>query len=132
MKQLLAGISHVHSQGILHRDITTLNILVDNRGILKIADFGLCTFSISKPSVPLTSRVGTLWYRAPELLIGSCFYGIEVDLWSIGCVLGELFNGKGILQGMNEIDQLHEIFKLCGSPSDDYWRKYNSSNAAIL
>ncbi|CAN4107584.1 unnamed protein product [Withania somnifera] len=98
MKQLLDGINHVHSRGIIHRDITTLNLLVDNYGIQKIADFGLSKFSRSKPSVPLTSRVGTLRYRPPELLIGSCFYGVEVDLWSIGCVLGELFNGKAILQ----------------------------------
>ncbi|KAH0673350.1 hypothetical protein KY284_024437 [Solanum tuberosum] len=69
-------------------------------GLIITSDFGLSTLSKSKLNVPLTSCIGTLWYRAPELLIGSCFYGIEVDLWSIGCVLGELFNGNGILQAI--------------------------------
>ncbi|XP_027773155.1 probable serine/threonine-protein kinase At1g09600 [Solanum pennellii] len=105
LKQLLNGISHVHSRGILHRDITTSNLLLDNRGILKIADFGLSTLSKSKLNVLLTSCIGTLWYRAPELLIGSCFYGIEMDLWSIGCVLGELFNGEEFCKLITKLKQ---------------------------
>ncbi|MCD7448518.1 Cyclin-dependent kinase 12 [Datura stramonium] len=81
MNQLLKGLDHCHSRGILHRDVTTSNLLVNKEGILKIADFAKSTFFDPEQSIPLTSRIVTLWYRPPELLLGSNSYGIGVDLW---------------------------------------------------
>ncbi|GMJ13068.1 hypothetical protein like AT1G53050 [Hibiscus trionum] len=123
MQQLLSGLDHCHSHGVLHRDIKGSNLLIDSNGILKIADFGLAIHFDPHNSVPLTSRVVTLWYRPPELLLGATHYGVAVDLWSAGCILGELYSGKPILPGKTEVEQLHKIFKLCGSPTDEYWRR---------
>ncbi|XP_041006170.1 probable serine/threonine-protein kinase At1g54610 isoform X2 [Juglans microcarpa x Juglans regia] len=132
MQQLLSGLDHCHSHGVLHRDIKGSNLLLDNRGILKIADFGLATSYDPHHSVPLTSRVVTLWYRPPELLLGASHYGVAVDLWSTGCILGELYTGKPILPGKTEVEQLHKIFKLCGSPTEDYGRKLRLPNSAFF
>ncbi|KAG8383426.1 hypothetical protein BUALT_Bualt04G0012000 [Buddleja alternifolia] len=123
MQQLLAGLQHCHDRGILHRDIKGSNLLIDENGVLKIADFGLANSYQNEPKRPMTSRVVTLWYRAPELLLGSTDYGVGIDLWSAGCLLAEMFVGRPIMPGRNEIEQLHKIFKLCGSPSEDYWKK---------
>ncbi|CAA0396192.1 unnamed protein product [Arabidopsis thaliana] len=123
MRQLLRGLDHCHTNHVLHRDMKSSNLLINGDGVLKIADFGLATFFDPHNSVPLTTHVATLWYRPPELLLGASHYGVGVDLWSTGCVIGELYAGKPILPGKNETDQLHKIFKLCGSPSDDYWTK---------
>ncbi|CAI9117116.1 OLC1v1018453C1 [Oldenlandia corymbosa var. corymbosa] len=123
MQQLFRGLEHCHNRGILHRDIKGSNLLVDNNGILKIADFGLATFFQPNQEEPLTSRVVTLWYRAPELLLGATQYGVPIDMWSAGCILAELFFGKPIMPGRTEVEQMHKIFKLCGSPSEEYWQK---------
>ncbi|XP_073158945.1 probable serine/threonine-protein kinase At1g54610 [Henckelia pumila] len=132
MQQLLRGLDHCHSRGILHRDIKGSNLLIDNNGILKIADFGLASFFDPRQSQPLTSRVVTLWYRPPELLLGATHYGTAVDLWSTGCILAELYAGKPIMPGRTEVEQLHKIFKLCGSPSEEYWRKSKLPHATIF
>ncbi|KAJ8568130.1 hypothetical protein K7X08_020852 [Anisodus acutangulus] len=99
----------------------------------KIADFGLSTTLFGPElGIPLTRKIVTIWYRPPELLLKSYYYVFGVELWGVGCVLGELFTGKPIMSGINEIEQLFKIFNLCGSPSDDYWKNCKSPKASIF
>ncbi|KAJ8452303.1 hypothetical protein Cgig2_006108 [Carnegiea gigantea] len=114
------------------KDIKGSNLLVNNEGILKVADFGLANFCSTSHRQPLTSRVVTLWYRPPELLLGATDYGPSVDLWSVGCVFAEVLLGKSLLRGRTEVEQLHKIFKLCGSPPDEYWKKSKLPHATLF
>lgn len=103
MQQLLSGLEHCHKRNVLHRDIKGSNLLLDNGGILKIADFGLATVFNPNHKHPMTSRVVTLWYRPPELLLGATDYSVGIDLWSAGCILAELLAGKPIMPGRTEV-----------------------------
>ncbi|KAK7391930.1 hypothetical protein VNO78_20354 [Psophocarpus tetragonolobus] len=132
MHQLLSGLEHCHSRNVLHRDIKGSNLLINNEGILKIGDFGLASFFDPNRRQSMTNRVVTLWYRPLELLLGATEYGAAIDLWSVGCILGELLAGKPILPGRTEVEQLHKIYKLCGSPSDEYWKKSKMPNATLF
>lgn len=131
MHQLLSGLQHCHDRGILHRDIKGSNLLIDKNGMLQIADFGLANYYSPNQDQPLTNRVVTLWYRAPELLLGSTDYGVGIDLWSVGCLLAEMFKGIPIMPGRTEVEQLHRVFRLCGTPSQEYWRKLKLSTTFV-
>ncbi|KAK0711568.1 kinase-like domain-containing protein [Lasiosphaeris hirsuta] len=119
--QLASGVAYLHDNCILHRDLKTSNLLLNNRGQLKVADFGMARYVGDPPPAKLTQLVVTLWYRAPELLLGATRYTSAIDLWSVGCIFGELLTRDPLLQGKNEVDELTRIFALCGLPSDETW-----------
>ena len=121
MKQLFQGLHYCHTNNILHRDIKGSNLLINNKGILKLADFGLARSYTAEGAHPLTNRVITLWYRPPELLLGARKYSPAVDMWSAGCILAELIHGRPIMPGKSEMDQLKLIFELCGTPTPENW-----------
>ncbi|CAA2982596.1 cyclin-dependent kinase C-2-like [Olea europaea subsp. europaea] len=121
MRQLLTGLHYCHVNQVLHRDIKGSNLLIDNEGNLKLADFGLARSFSSDHNANLTNRVITLWYRPPELLLGATKYGPAVDMWSVGCIFAELLHGKPIFPGKDEPEQLNKIFELCGAPNEDIW-----------
>jgi len=118
--QLTSGIAYLHDNWILHRDLKTSNLLLNNRGQLKIADFGMARY-VGDPTPKLTQLVVTLWYRAPELLLGTKIYNAAVDMWSVGCIFGEMLTREPLLQGKNEVDQVSHIFELCGVPTEETW-----------
>ncbi|MGH0147037.1 UNVERIFIED_CONTAM: hypothetical protein FKN15_060857 [Acipenser sinensis] len=128
MIQLLRGTRHLHDNWILHRDLKTSNLLLSHKGILKIGDFGLAR-EYGSPLKPYTPVVVTLWYRAPELLLGAKEYSTAIDMWSLGCIFGELLTQKPLFPGKSEIDQINKIFKDLGSPSEKIWPGYNEMPA---
>lgn len=107
--QLGSAVEFLHDHWILHRDLKTSNILMNNRGEIKIADFGMARFCGDPPPNNLTQLVVTLWYRSPELLLGTITYASAIDMWSIGCIFGELLTKNPLLQGKNEVDQLSKV-----------------------
>ncbi|KAG4909303.1 hypothetical protein JHK87_055419 [Glycine soja] len=121
MRQLLTGLHYCHVNQVLHRDIKGSNLLIDNEGNLKLADFGLARSFSNEHNANLTNRVITLWYRPPELLLGTTRYGPAVDMWSVGCIFAELLHGKPIFPGKDEPEQLNKIFELCGAPDEVNW-----------
>ncbi|XP_028651224.2 cyclin-dependent kinase 1 [Erpetoichthys calabaricus] len=118
--QICQGIVFCHSRRVLHRDLKPQNLLIDNKGVIKLADFGLArAFGI--PVRVYTHEVVTLWYRAPEVLLGSARYSTPVDVWSIGTIFAELATKKPLFHGDSEIDQLFRIFRTLGTPNNDVW-----------
>ena len=120
MLQLLEGLKYLHSNYVIHRDLKVSNLLLTDKGCLKIADFGLARL-IGQPMKPLTPKVVTLWYRAPELLLGGLSYDSSLDMWSVGCIFGELLLNKPLLPGKSESNQIELIANLIGSPNDSIW-----------
>ena len=125
MKQLLQGLHYCHTKNVLHRDLKASNLLINNAGLLKLADFGLArpyrqeSGGGGAREREFTNRVITLWYRPPELLLGATRYGPEVDLWSVGCIFAELLLGRPLFPGADEAQQLDKITRLLGTPTEE-------------
>ncbi|KAL7536434.1 hypothetical protein ACHAXR_009917 [Thalassiosira sp. AJA248-18] len=129
MHQILSAMAHVHERWFIHRDIKTSNILVHKTGRIALCDFGLAR-KYELPARKMTQMVVTLWYRSPELLFGESIYGPEIDMWSIGCIFGELLIKDAIIKGTGELDQIQKTFKLLGTPTDADWPEFSSLPSA--
>jgi len=122
--QSLKALKYMHSAELLHRDMKPSNLLLNSDCLMKVADFGLAR-SLLKPfddleaNPVLTDYVATRWYRAPEILLGSTRYGKAVDMWSLGCIFGEMLGGKPVFQGSSTLNQLEKICEAVGRPSAD-------------
>jgi len=120
LRQVLEGIAYCHQHRVLHRDLKPQNLLVNSKGEIKLADFGLArVFGV--PVSTYTHEVVTLWYRAPEILLGSQSYTESVDTWSLGCIFSEMMTWRPLFPGDSEIDQLFRIFRSLGTPTEDSW-----------
>ncbi|CAB4394470.1 unnamed protein product [Rhizophagus irregularis] len=120
MYQLLKGIAFCHEHRVLHRDLKPQNLLINKRGELKLADFGLArAFGI--PVRSYSHEVVTLWYRAPDVLMGSRQYSTSIDVWSAGCIFAEMASGRPLFPGSSIKDQLLRIFKVLGTPTEETW-----------
>ncbi|XP_068065557.1 cyclin-dependent kinase 3 isoform X1 [Anomalospiza imberbis] len=118
--QLLQGVSFCHSHRVIHRDLKPQNLLINEAGAIKLADFGLAR-AFGVPLRTYTHEVVTLWYRAPEILLGCRYYSTPVDIWSIGCIFAEMMTRKALFPGDSEIDQLFQIFRILGTPTEVTW-----------
>jgi serine/threonine protein kinase len=118
--QMVRGIEHCHAHRMLHRDMKPQNILIDRHGALKLADFGLArAFGI--PLRAYTHEVVTLWYRAPEVLLGQQQYSTPVDMWAVGAIFAEMLAKAPLFPGDSEIDELYRIFRVLGTPNEQVW-----------
>lgn len=123
--QVLKGLKYLHANFIVHRDLKVSNLLMTDKGCVKIADFGLARY-FGLPLEPMTPKVVTLWYRAPELLLNSKSHSTAIDMWSAGCILGELLAHAPLLPGKSEINQLELVIDLLGTPNDAIWPGFSS------
>ncbi|KAK3313537.1 kinase-like domain-containing protein [Apodospora peruviana] len=120
MYQLLKGIDFCHKNRVLHRDLKPQNLLINSKGSLKLGDFGLArAFGI--PVNTFSNEVVTLWYRAPDVLLGSRTYNTSIDIWSAGCIMAEMYTGRPLFPGTTNEDQIVRIFRIMGTPTANTW-----------
>ncbi|XP_062969701.1 cyclin-dependent kinase 18 isoform X4 [Cynocephalus volans] len=120
MFQLLRGLSYCHRRKILHRDLKPQNLLINERGELKLADFGLARAK-SVPTKTYSNEVVTLWYRPPDVLLGSTEYSTPIDMWGVGCIHYEMATGRPLFPGSTVKEELYLIFRLLGTPTEETW-----------
>uniref|UniRef100_A0A8C5ESN2 cyclin-dependent kinase n=1 Tax=Gouania willdenowi TaxID=441366 RepID=A0A8C5ESN2_GOUWI len=118
--QILRGLSYCHKRKVLHRDLKPQNLLINEKGELKLADFGLARAK-SVPTKTYSNEVVTLWYRPPDVLLGSSEYSTQIDMWGVGCIFYEMAAGRPLFPGSTVEDELHLIFRLLGTPTEDNW-----------
>ncbi|KAG7281037.1 hypothetical protein CRUP_016669 [Coryphaenoides rupestris] len=118
--QILRGLAYCHRRKVLHRDLKPQNLLINDRGELKLADFGLARAK-SVPTKTYSNEVVTLWYRPPDVLLGSSEYSTQIDMWGVGCIFYEMAAGRPLFPGSTVEDELHLIFRLLGTPTEDTW-----------
>ncbi|XP_028304820.1 mitogen-activated protein kinase 12 [Gouania willdenowi] len=123
--QMLKGLQYIHSVGIIHRDLKPGNLAINQECELKILDFGLARQADSE----MTGYVVTRWYRAPEVILSWMHYTQTVDIWSVGCIMAEMLQGKPLFKGSDHLDQLTEIMKLTGTPAQEFISKLQSEDA---
>ncbi|XP_068964234.1 cyclin-dependent kinase 16 isoform X2 [Petaurus breviceps papuanus] len=124
--QLLRGLAYCHRQKVLHRDLKPQNLLINERGELKLADFGLARAK-SIPTKTYSNEVVTLWYRPPDILLGSTDYSTQIDMWGVGCICYEMATGRPLFPGSTVEEQLHFIFRILGTPTEETWPGISSN-----
>eukprot|EP00118_Oscarella_pearsei_P010609 m.66109 g.66109 ORF g.66109 m.66109 type:complete len:339 (+) comp35364_c0_seq12:33-1049(+) len=118
---LLKGVAYCHQNSIMHRDLKPANLLISSSGHLKLADFGLARVFSNEGDRLYSHQVATRWYRAPELLFGARKYDAGVDLWAVGCILGEMLNNSPLFPGEHDIEQLCCVLRVLGTPTEETW-----------
>ncbi|XP_054461319.1 cyclin-dependent kinase 16 isoform X5 [Anoplopoma fimbria] len=132
--QLLRGLSYCHRRKVLHRDLKPQNLLINERGELKLADFGELNGLARAKSIPTktySNEVVTLWYRPPDILLGSTNYSTHIDMWGVGCIFYEMMTGRPLFPGSTVEEELHFIFKLLGTPTEQSWSGISSNDQFV-
>ena len=134
MYQLLKALKFIHSAAIIHRDLKPSNILINSDSYIKVCDFGLarCITSSTGKDVVMTDYVATRWYRAPEILLGSTKYGTQADMWSVGCIFGELLGGKPMFPGTSTLSQINKVLEVTGKPNKEDIQSIQSELAQTM